>query len=32
MKETMIGSLNKLECGDKFCYLGYLIGMVEGAE
>jgi len=26
MKEIMISSLDKLECVDKFCYMGDLIG------
>jgi len=32
MKEIMISSHDKLECADKFCYLGDLIGASGGAE
>jgi len=32
MKEIMISSPYKLECVDKFCYLGDLIGAGGGAE
>jgi len=32
MKEIMISLFHKLECVDKFCYLGDLIGAGGGAE
>jgi len=32
MKEILIGSLDKLECVEKFCYLGEMIGKGGGAE
>jgi len=32
MKEIMTTSLDKLECVDKFCYLGDLIGAGGGTE
>jgi len=32
MKEIMVSSLDKLECVDKVCYLGDVIGAGGGAE
>jgi len=32
MKEIIVILLDKLECVEKFCYLGYLIGAGGGAE
>jgi len=32
MKKIMTSSLDKMECVDKFCYLGDLIGAGGGTE